>query len=213
MGETSRPLTPVPPEGQGRGGGPAAGGRSGHGGDGPEQSGSRRHPAWTRPPGAEPPGPTLGFHGRIPTCRSSPSPSHLCCPGGAERRRRLSTAQRCARRPPPRRPPPRSRAGSRPRPRGARLPAGTLGRISSGCASRLGEAQGSSAARPGAQRHGDTRQREPDTHVALGRTHREQSCAEKPVPRAEQRLSAPRSLEGCCLCRVLPASWHCSPTS
>lgn len=58
-------------------------------------------PPHAGPPGAQLPGPALGFHGRIPTCRSSPSPSQLCCPGGSRQEMGVSTAQRCGRRPLP----------------------------------------------------------------------------------------------------------------
>lgn len=63
-------------------------------------------PPHAGPPGAQLPGPALGFHGRIPTCRSSPSPSQLCCPGGSRQEMGVSTAQRCGRRPLPLLPPP-----------------------------------------------------------------------------------------------------------
>lgn len=169
-------------------------------------------PPHAGPPGAQLPGPALGFHGRIPTCRSSPSPSQLCCPGGSRQEMGVSTAQRCGRRPlpSPSPPPTAPRAGAAPR---ATLPSlrgwiphhgalqraapcrGCSGRISGSCTSQLGEARGGGGRRcppRGTAAQSDVRQREPNTHVALGHTQRSEG-SEKCVPGAEERLSAPRS--------------------
>lgn len=161
-------------------------------------------PPHAGPPGAQLPGPALGFHGRIPTCRSSPSPSQLCCPGGSRQEMGVSTAQRCGRRPlpSPSPPPTAPRAGAAPR---ATLPSlrgwiphhgalqraapcrGCSGRISGSCTSQLGEARGGGggAAHPEARQHRATYDRGNQTHTWHSGTHRDQRAVRNVSP--EQR--------------------------
>lgn len=169
-------------------------------------------PPHAGPPGAQLPGPALGFHGRIPTCRSSPSPSQLCCPGGSRQEMGVSTAQRCGRRPLPSPSPPphcpQSRgsssghtaltAGMDPPPRGP-AEGGSLQGMLRADLRQLhfpaggGTGGGGRRCPPrGTAAQSDVRQREPNTHVALGHTQRSEG-SEKCVPGAEERLSAPRS--------------------
>lgn len=161
-------------------------------------------PPHAGPPGAQLPGPALGFHGRIPTCRSSPSPSQLCCPGGSRQEMGVSTAQRCGRRPLPSPSPPPPLPPEPGQLLGPHCPHCGDGSPTTGpCRGRLpaGDAQGGSpaAALPSWGRHGGggaalptprhgstaTYDRGNQTHTWHSGTHRDQRAVRNVSP--EQR--------------------------
>lgn len=161
-------------------------------------------PPHAGPPGAQLPGPALGFHGRIPTCRSSPSPSQLCCPGGSRQEMGVSTAQRCGRRPLPSPSPPphcpQSRgsssghtaltAGMDPPPRGPAEGGSLQGMLRADLRqlhfpARGGTGGGGGAAHPEARQHRATYDRGNQTHTWHSGTHRDQRAVRNVSP--EQR--------------------------